>query len=426
MRIDIFPKVVHARRKEKLTLVVSDRTKIKVGTPVSIKIQPMEHYSIPHTPEYRIDEEDRYPYIEVERLDDGNFACEYEFSAEQKYSVRLKIGDRLVGESFLYALEDDLMELRPYKGDTHIHSKYSDGEGEPFEIGCAYRTEGFDFIAITDHHKMQPSLDAKTVFSSLTNHFMAFPGEEVHNKSMGYFHIVNFGGSTSVNLIFEENAEYAESEISRIAEEVKMPGGVDKRSAAHRIFIANEIKRGGGVSVLSHPFWDAYGEYNVPISENIFLMKQGVFDAVELFAANDASGSGDNLEAALWSELRASGATAAPLGASDAHCALSGKELFAKRFSLVLAKELSAVPDAVRERKTVAVTYKSERDFFCFGEFRLVKYARFLLEEYYPCYEKLTKKHAQAMKRTAKGVGKGELCAVEIQIDEFVKSYFAG
>ncbi|MGN1320940.1 MAG: hypothetical protein ACI4U6_07470 [Acutalibacteraceae bacterium] len=32
------------------------------------------------------------------------------------------------------------------------------GVGTPFEVACAYREAGYDFIAITDHHKFTPSL----------------------------------------------------------------------------------------------------------------------------------------------------------------------------------------------------------------------------------------------------------------------------
>ncbi len=425
MRIEIFPRVVPARKKTKITLAVSEGPKIKNGIPVSIKIQPMEHYSIPHTDEFRIDEEDRYPYIEAERLDNGNFVCEYEFGAEQKYSVRLRIGERTVGESSLYALEEDFMSFRPFKGDTHLHTAKSDGEGEPFEVGIAYRKEGFDFIAITDHHKMEPSVEANIIFSRLTKHFFAFVGEEVHNKQMGYFHLVNLGGKASINKLIEESPDYVQESISRIMDETNMPVGVDKRSAAHRIFIAREIKRTGGVAIMAHPFWDAYGEYNMPLSENIFLMKSGEFDGVELFASNDERGAGDNLEAALWSQLRASGVNIATLGASDAHYALSGKDLFAKRFSIVLAKEASDIFDAIKQKRAVAVSYKNDSDFFCFGEFRLVKYARFLIEEYYPCYKKLAEQHARALVRAYKKGDRGELCAIEIKIDEFVGRFFS-
>ena len=46
-------------------------------------------------------------------------------------------------------------------------------------MGCAYRAAGYDFIAITDHHRYFPSLEGKAAFNELTNEFTVFKGEEI-------------------------------------------------------------------------------------------------------------------------------------------------------------------------------------------------------------------------------------------------------
>ena len=147
----LFPKVVKCRKSEKIY--------VKLGSgdscaEVKIKIQPMEQYSIPHTEKFRIDEEDRYPYAEMKAEGEGFFSVEYTFPEEQKYSVRISFGGSRPMQDGIYAVEDDLAALRPFKGDTHLHTCRSDGEGTPSEVACAYRAAGYDFIAITDHHKM--------------------------------------------------------------------------------------------------------------------------------------------------------------------------------------------------------------------------------------------------------------------------------
>lgn len=44
-----------------------------------------------------------------------------------------------------------LVEYKDLKGDLHVHSKWSDGTDEIEEIARAYRDEGFEYMALTDH-----------------------------------------------------------------------------------------------------------------------------------------------------------------------------------------------------------------------------------------------------------------------------------
>ncbi len=50
---------------------------------LQIKIQPMEQYSILHTPKYRIDEEERYDYVDLKKCGDDLYCVEYHFTSEQ-------------------------------------------------------------------------------------------------------------------------------------------------------------------------------------------------------------------------------------------------------------------------------------------------------------------------------------------------------
>ena len=144
-----------------------------------IKLQPMEKYLIPHD-KMRIDEEERYPFFAMKKERDGIYSYEYAFQNEQKYSIRIRLGEDIVNSS-VYALDNDLLDLRPFKGDTHIHTTRSDGKKPPLETACDYRAAGYDFIAITDHHEYAPSIEAQNEISSRTDEFTVFRGEEVHN-----------------------------------------------------------------------------------------------------------------------------------------------------------------------------------------------------------------------------------------------------
>ena len=274
----IFPKVYKSNQTQKIYFQTET-----LGKQVEIKVQGMEYYTIPHTPAYRIDEEERYPYVKMAMEKEGLYVCEYAFQQEQKYTVRIKIDGELVLATYIYAADEDLYSLNAYKGDTHLHTNRSDGAYGPFETACYYREAGYDFIAVTDHHKMYPSREAKEAMQPLTNLFTVFIGEEVHNKGMGYFHIVNFGGETSVNIPILDEPEKMEEEVKKILQTRDFTGARDPLACAYRIYVAEEIRKGGGLAIMAHPYWDCFGEYNMEAEDFRYLWKNGCFACLTTF-----------------------------------------------------------------------------------------------------------------------------------------------
>ncbi len=418
----VFPKVFKANEAQDVFIKVK-LCKEQAGKTISVKIQPMEAYGVQHNAIYRIDEEERYAYIPAEKVEKGLYKVRYAFFDEQKYDVKVKCGEEEILNTRIYSVFDDMVGIIAFKGDTHLHSNRSDGEGTPFEVGCAYRAAGYDFIAITDHHRYYPSLEGKAAFDELTSEFTVFKGEEVHNRDMGYTHIINFDGDFSVNDIVENQWDIVEKEMETILKNTKIDETVaDKKDCAYRIFVSNQIRKGNGVSIMAHPFWDCFGEYNMPPKTVEYLLKNNCYDALELLAGNDLSGqNGNNLQIALWNGLQAQGAKVALLGASDAHSTKNSDSLFNKQFSFVFAKNRDEIKNAMRERKTVAVLVIDKVNYMVFGEYRLVKYARFLFDEYFPTYQKLAKKHAQAL--AEKEIVK--IKKIETEIAKFKKEFFA-
>lgn len=391
MKMEVYPKVFIAEKEQTVYVKTSQSGEL------FIKIQPMEIYGIKHTPKYRIDEETRYPFVPLKLERKGVYSIRFTFFGEQRYDVQIKSGGEVIYKTHLYSVHEDAAGLDVFKGDTHLHSCRSDGEGTPFEVGCAYRAAGYDFIAITDHHRFFPSIEGKEAFESLTNTFRVFRGEEVHNHDMGYFHIINFDGEFSVNDIVEEQEEYVEKEVENILSTTDFPAYVaDKYDCAYRMFIAREIRRGGGVAIMAHPYWDCFGEYNMQEPNIRYLWEKGAFDALEVLAGCDWTDYGNNLQVALWTDLKSQGIKIPVVGASDAHSTVAADSLFNKQYSLVFAENSDGIKDAIKADRSVAVLAKKDW-YFTFGAFRWAKYARFLLEEYFPSYVKLTKKHALAL-----------------------------
>ena len=52
---------------------------------------------------------------------------------------------------------------------------------------CAnYRRDGFDFLAITDHGRYYPSLEAIEAYKNIPTGLKIFRGEEVHRRETIY------------------------------------------------------------------------------------------------------------------------------------------------------------------------------------------------------------------------------------------------
>jgi hypothetical protein len=126
------------------------------------------------------------------RLVGGEFQVRYTFMCEQEYVLHVEFlssdteGESKavqVGEFRIYALEDDLFTRRPYKGDLHIHSRRSDGQESPAYVAGACRRIGLDFMAVTDHRRYEPSLEAMEAYQDVDTDLRIYPGEEVHRPT---------------------------------------------------------------------------------------------------------------------------------------------------------------------------------------------------------------------------------------------------
>lgn len=111
------------------------------------------------------------------RIKDGVMQVSF-FKSEQEYVLLLlekdREGDIVVGEFRICAVEEDPFRRRPYKGDLHLHSSYSDGSESPAHLAGASRRIGLDFMAVTDHGRYAPSLEAIQAFSEIETGLQTF------------------------------------------------------------------------------------------------------------------------------------------------------------------------------------------------------------------------------------------------------------
>lgn len=376
----LFPRVILAGKKTELRLSGDE---LADGATVAVYVQSMEKYNVPHSDKYRIDEESRF---ECENLTVKNGEATFSFTpfGEQRHRVYVDTGSRKAVFE-IYSLEDDLYRLEPLKGDTHLHTTESDGLFTPVETVSAYYEAGYDYMAITDHHTYKGSAKTAAVTDKIAKYFKVYPGEEVHNRNMGYFHIINFGAGASVNEIINADPDGVFEKITGNAAEIKkqysLPDCIDEKEFAFRLWVSQKIREFGGLSVLCHPYWDAYGEYNMQTPMLEFLLKNKVFDAFEVVDDDDRSGNGINLQTAIYNEMRANGIKMPIIGASDCHSVVS--EIFDKFFTYAFCESVNDVKQAVKNLKTVAIE-RIGNEYRIYGPFRLVRYARFLCDNLEP------------------------------------------
>ena len=93
------------------------------------------------------------------------------------------------------------------KGGLHIHTTCSDGRLTPQEAADAYREQGFDFIAFTDHDYLSKP-ETEEIYEKVKSDMLLFPGVELTVFVKGYVHVNRILGEKEVLHIFNHLADY--------------------------------------------------------------------------------------------------------------------------------------------------------------------------------------------------------------------------
>ena len=418
--LKLFPRVILANKATELHLSGDE---LKGRTKVTVYVQSLEKYNVPHTDKYRIDEDNRLIALDID-VNGGEAKFNFTPFGEQRHRVYIDTGvKKEVIE--IYSLKEDLYKLTPFKGDTHLHTTESDGLFTPTETVAAYYEAGFDYMAITDHHKYAGSAKMAATMDKIAKHFKVYPGEEVHNRGMGYFHIINFGANASVNEIINADPDGVFEKITQNAAEIKkqyaLPDSIDEKEFAFRLWVSQKIREFGGLSVLCHPYWDAYGEYNMQTPMLEFLLENGIFDAFEVVDDDDHTGNGVNLQTAIYNEMSANGIKVPIVGASDCHSVVS--DIFDKFFTYAFCEKVSNIKQAVKDLKTVAVE-RIGNEYRVYGPFRLVKYARFLCDNLEPEIKAIRKGTASKIAEAIESKNADLMEKIEVASQEYKKNFF--
>ena len=330
------------------------------------------------------------------KVENGALCMEISFPQEDCYVCRIFVDGEPVERLQLYALEEDLFQLTPYKGDHHMHTWHSDGKDSPMYMAAASCVHGYDYCAITDHKKFEPSLLARDFYAQTDVDFLILPGEEVHSPD-NPVHLINLAGRESVNDWWRNHEDEYRAAVEKEMENITEPMlDEDRYTAAASQVMFDRIRSVDGVSILCHPNWIVAHGFNMNEDVTDYLFDHKRFDVLELIAGG-AYEDGTQMQVSYYHDRE----TMPVVGNSDAHRCFGGR-LEPGNYTITFAQslEVEAIKTALRAGLTVAADANK-----FYGDYRLVKYAYFLQRNYFPEHDEKRASLGNAMLRMASSMG---------------------
>lgn len=384
---------------------------------------------------------------------DGNLKFTFTAESECEHYVRIYKGEERIAQLAVYAVEGELAKRVPLRGDFHVHTTGSDGREDPHIVCANYRRKGYDFICITDHGNYYPSLDAIAFYKDVKLAINILPGEEVHLPGTTV-HIVNAGGLFSINglLPVKENYFQTNGEISRrrLSSEVAppdvykmedywaeidaleaslkegdnpIPSSIDAKSYAACLWAFEKIKEADGLSVFAHPYW-IEDVWQIPEKFTGYMLENHPFDAFEVLGGENYYAQ-NGFQTALYYQECMKGRVHPIVGSTDSHGSTSENRNWDICSTVVFARENTRedIISAVKDRLSVAVDTIS-KEYRLVGDFRLIKYASFLMENYFPIHDKQAYMDGEMTYQYAVGnADKKEVEGVASRAEKLMKKY---
>ena len=379
------------------------------GRETDVTIRPLGGPAFDPDAEYVLEflpfDESREPAYDYDRIQvkpvDGCLKFTRAFTGEQEYYIRIFRSNKPAKPENawlnfrVYALSHDLYDRFPWRGDLHAHSTASDGNETTEVVAANYRKAGFDFFAQTDHHRYQPSVRCEAYYSDKSVDLHILRGEEVHSPG-NHVHIINAGGTASVNEMFEADPEGYDREVRALIQELAIPDGVNAYEYAACVWVFRKIRESGGLAIFAHPLWMA-DVYHVPLRLTDALFASNEFDAFELLGGHELHSN--NLQTSYYFEARERGMKYPAVGSSDAHETVEAMWFtWMSTIAFAPKNDTASLLEAIRAGFCVAVEQYPGEEPRVYGAYRLVKFARFLLTEYFPLHDELCFEEGRLMR----------------------------
>lgn len=396
----VSPSIVPADKETTVAIhPLGENTRFLPGISYTVEVRPVETFS-------RTYAERPVIWYNLTPNEDGDLILRHRFEGEQRHSIKLvrpqedldatpyraithrgKFHENKEALLYVYSLKEDLYGMRCYKGEVHCHTYESDGVQDVCHTVGNYRSAGYDFLAITDHYITMGAEKAKRLYKDAPVDMTLMIGEECHVPNED-IHTIRIGGFDSVNAYFRNHKAEATTEMEAIRRTLEyLPEPIDKTDYAWRIWIARKAREFGGLPVLTHPHWLCwYDVYFMASATTRQLLIDGVYDAL------DITDQEADTTYALWAEMQAEGHRIPVVGCTDSHYTDANTPHCPARGGYTLAfapnRTEEALLDAICDGRSVAVNATGDPERVQ-GPYRLVKFARFLLDNYFPIYRRL-------------------------------------
>ena len=275
-----------------------------------------------------------------------------------------------------------------------MHSTVSDGKASPLEMALRSLEEGCDIQALSDHKKREGSEQVVRKMRKLDSSLTTFFAEEVHESRI---HIHSLGTNQSITNWVKKNQSGFENMVSEMRKRV--PKDISEDSAdivARALTECQLIQKLGGIAGFNHPYWRSRNEF-IYISDEVIdtMFKMGEFDYFEMVNGVFLKDDSTTFMNAKYSEIISQGKEYPMMGASDAHTA---KDV-ARTYSIVFSdsKSLDSIKSAIKDFRIVAVDAVRSNPAVSYGKMRFVRYASFLLEDFYPRHNALKKSESEIL-----------------------------
>jgi len=417
---DIFPKVVRAGKTSEICVKPLGWHAAFKQAAYNLSICPFDEGNPSQYP----DRPNKFEY-EAAPQEDGCIRFAFEFFGEQQYFIRLT-AENFKLQLSVYCVAEDLAGRYPFRGDLHLHSRRSDGRQAPEIVAANYRKTGYDFLAMTDHHRYYPSLDAIEAYKDVSIELCLVPGEEVHlpndpeGRHINDVHIVNFGGDYSVNALVHDSDtgppedprravianpppvrswEQYWAEVDAYMETIDVPEqlqGTERWTYASCCWAFDHIKRGGGLGIFCHPYWVA-NVLHVPPTFVDAMMEARPFGAYEVLGGEN-NYEQNGFQTIDYYRDMAKGRRYPIVGSTDSHNSVNSRNSHVcSTIVFSPANERRALIDSILGFYSVAVDTIDESPRYV-GEWRFVRYACFLEKNFFPLHDELCFEEGRAMK----------------------------
>ena len=267
-------------------------------------------------------------------------------------------------------------------------------------------------------------------FAPLRLDYSLIPGEEVH-LPLTDIHIVNFGGDFSVNGLVEglpQNTERGddpawrsatgecppvltreeyERQIRERAKDAPFESEAARLSYAACLWAFEKIRQGHGLGVFAHPYWRQY-VFQVPEKFLEVMMNEHPFDAFEVLGGENYF-EHNGFQTVRYYQDQARGCRYPIVGSTDSHGSTEHNRNARICSTIVFAPDATrdSLVSSVKDFYSVAVDTISP-EFRIVGDLRLVKYACFLLNNYFPLHDRLCAIEGELLREYAVGDPKAE------------------